>query len=225
MALRHGGSRGATTLPVRSENPLPRLHLIAGDDVAADSGYQERLAPVAEAGGRSLAVHLRFRCSSAARLFEVAAWLAAFAKPHGTLVIVNDRADVAVAASAGGVHLREDSIPDVDARRIAGRSLWLGRSIHAPLQATCSEPGDVDYFILGAVYPTRSHPGRRALGVQAVRAASEGAAVPVLAIGGITPERIPEVLSAGAYGTVVASGVWGAESPARAVRKYRRALA
>lgn len=213
------------TLPVRSEEPLPRMHLIAGDDVATDSGYQERLAPVAEAGGRSLAVHLRFRCSSAARLFEVAAWLAAFAKQHGTLVIVNDRADVAVAVCAGGVHLREDSIPDADARRIVGKSMWLGRSIHSPLQATGGEPGDSDYLVLGAVYPTRSHPGRRALGVQAVLAASEGASVPVLAIGGITPERTPEVLSAGAYGIVVASGVWGAESPARAVRRYRKALA
>ena len=203
---------------------LPRLHVIVGDGVVGAEDYPERLGPIVTAGGDALALHLRTRDTAARRLFEAARWLSEVSRETGTLVVVNDRVDVAVAAGAGGVHLREDSLPVSDVRRIAGKRLRVGRSIHSSDQAVGLRGSGLDYLLLGAVYPTRSHPDRPALGVGAVAAAAAAGDLPVLAIGGITPSEVPDVLARGAHGVVVLSGVWRAESPQRAVTRYLEAL-
>ncbi len=230
---------------------LPKLHVIAGYGVLAAEDYPERLGPIVAAGGGELALHLRARSASARRLFEVARWLSGASRNAGTsssgprspgppnsgarapgpLVVVNDRVDIALAAGAHGAHLREDSLPVSVARRVAagrrsaGERLWLGRSVHSPEQAArLGASGQVDYLVLGAVYPTRSHPDRQAIGVGAVAEAAAGSDAPVLAIGGVTPERVPDVLARGAHGVVVLSGVWRAERPERAVARYLEAV-
>ena len=197
---------------------LPRLHLIAGDSVVGSGDYRRRLRPVIEAGGGELALHLRARATPASRLYEAAAWLA------GVLVVVNDRVDIALAAGAGGVHLREDSLSPEDVRRVAGDSLLIGRSIHAAGQGDDLRGRGLDYLVMGAAYRTASHPGRAPAGPEAVAEAAAQADVPVLAIGGITPARVPEVVALGAYGVVVKSGVWGREQPAQAVARYLQVL-
>lgn len=195
-----------------------------------------------DAGGGSLALHLRARRTSARRLHDFAVRLAPAAAARGALLLVNDRLDVALAAGADGVHLREDSIPPVEARRLleagrrgkpplAGRARrraagagavgprLVGRSIHSPTQAAGFPEGALDYFVLGAVYATASHPGRPPLGLGALAAAAAQAAVPVVAIGGITAERTAPVVAAGAYGVAVAGEVWGNRDPAEAARR------
>ncbi len=203
---------------------LPRLHVIVGDGVVGAEGYRERLRPVVTAGSGALALHLRTRGTPARRLFEAARWLCGVSRETGTMVVVNDRVDVAVAAGAAGVHLREDSLPVSAVRRIAGERLRVGRSIHAADKAVGLRGSGLDYVVLGAVYPTSSHPDRPALGVDAVAAAVTGSDLPVLAIGGITPSGVPDILARGAHGVVVLSGVWRAESPQRAVTRYLEAL-
>ena len=209
---------------------LPRLHVIAGDAVVGAPDFREQLAPVAAAGGSALALHLRTRTTSAARLFEVAAWLGGASQELGTLVVVNDRVDVAMAVGAGGVHLREDSLPPVAVREIAGDArfggvrLVVGRSIHSPEQAAVLRGSGVDYLVLGSVYATGSHPGLRPLGPGAVAEAVKRAVVPVLAIGGIEPRVVAPLASLGAHGVVVMSGVWGAEDPPGAVTRYLQVL-
>ncbi len=184
--------------------------------------FRERLAPVVEAGGSALAVHLRAREVSASRLFQVALWLTtAYNTP---LVVVNDRLDVALAAGAGGVHLREDSIPVEAVRRIAGPGLFVGRSIHEPEQAAGLWRGVADYLVLGAIFATKSHPGRPSLGPRALAAALERTDIPIFAIGGITPETVPPLVSLGARGVVVASGVWDSGNPGAAVIRYLESL-
>lgn len=226
---------------------LPRLHVVAGADVVGARDFRARLLPVLEAGGPSLAVHLRGRGTSARRLHHVAEWLVRAAAARRVRAIVNDRVDVALAVGAGGVHLREDSLPPAVVRSLwQAHSLrharapgdgWIGRSIHSPAQVADFPVGAVDFFMLGAVYPTTSHPGRLPLGLEAVVAASggaegtgtaaastEGTGTAVVAIGGITPERVGPVCAAGAWGVAVASGVWGAGDPAEAVARYIDAL-
>ena len=214
----------------RGGPPLPRLHVVAGDDEIAARDFRARLLSALEAGGSSLAVHLRARRTPARRLHEVAERLVQAAGPHGAHALVNDRLDVALAVGASGVHLREDSIPPADARPLwearrprDGREFgggWVGRSIHSPGQVAEFPAGAVDYFVLGAVYATASHPGRPPLGLDAVAAAADHAPVAVVAIGGITPKRVAPVCAAGAYGVAVASGVWGVRDPAEAVGRY-----
>lgn len=200
---------------------LPRLHVIAGDSVVGSRNWRARLRAVAEAGGGGLALHLRARTTPARRTFEVAAWLAGAVD---ALVVVNDRLDIALAAGAGGVHLREDSLPAGKVRAIAGDGLLVGRSIHSARRAVELRGGGLDYLIMGAAYETASHPGRSSVGPEAVGSAAALADVPVLAIGGVTPARVPELVVRGAYGVVVKSGVWGRESPARAASRYLEAL-
>ena len=209
---------------------VPRLHVIAGDEILAAPGIADRLGGVAGAGGSRLALHLRARRTSAARLFAVASRLVGPAGVGGALVVVNDRLDVALGVGAGGVQLREDSMGPAEARavldassRFGGRFL-VGRSIHSPEQAAGLVGSGIDWLVLGSVYPTASHPGGRPIGPAAVAAAVRAAEVPVLAIGGIGLGEVPGLLSLGAHGVVVKSGVWGADDPPRAVTRYLEVL-
>ena len=209
---------------------LPRLHAIAGDEELAGPGFRDVLAGLVAVGGGRLAVHLRARGMSAARLYEVGKGAVEVGRTGGTLVVVNDRLDVALAVGAGGVHLREDSMGPREVRGVVGeggrggRGFLVGRSIHAPEQAAELAVGGVDYLVLGSVYETMSHPGGRSIGPGAVAAAVAMATVPVLAIGGVGLGRVPKLLALGAYGVVVKSGVWGADDPARAVTRYLEVL-
>jgi thiamine-phosphate diphosphorylase len=115
-------------------------------------------------------------------------------------VIVNDRLDVALAAEAHGVHLREDSLAIDDARRLRGRPFLVGRSVHAP--ATAARARSADYLITGSVFETASKPGRPAsLGLDGLRAVVAAAGTcPVWALGGVTADRARDVVASGARG-------------------------
>ena len=216
---------------------VPRLHVVAGDDVIAAPDWRRRLLRVAQAGRGRVALHLRARSSTAARLCEVAEWLVGEAAELGTLIVVNDRVDVALAAGAGGAQLREDSlgVPDAlavvrsaarrsDAAEPAGRELLLGRSIHSPAQALELDGSGANWLLLGSVYPTPSHPGGSAIGPEAVAAACVATKLPVVAIGGVGPAEAHGLLEVGAHGVAAASGVWSASDPGSAVGRYLEAL-
>lgn len=205
----------------------PRLHVLVPDPVLQDADYRARLGPVAEAGGVATALQLRARRTSARRLHEVAEWLMERAGRGGgdgrPTVVVNDRVDVALAVGADGVHLREDSMPPRDARALVGPSVLLGRSVHAT-EAARAFDRQVNYLILGAVFATRSHPGRAPLDPRAVTTVVERSRAPVVAVGGIDPARATSLARKGVHGVAVMSGVWQARDPARAVARYLEAL-
>jgi thiamine-phosphate pyrophosphorylase len=121
---------------------------------------------------------------------------------HGTRcrVIVNDRLDVAMAAAAHGVHLREDSVPMHRARSLGARELLVGRSVHDV--ATAAEARNADYMIAGSVFLTESKPGQVTPlgldGLQRIVAAASGC--PVWAVGGVTTGNITDVLRSGVHG-------------------------
>lgn len=218
---------------------VPRLHVIVPDPVLEDPDCRNRLAPVLEAGGGAVALQLRARRTSARRLYEVAEWLVRRAgdmggvgtgvggrdesAPRGPVVLVNDRVDVALAAGAGGVHLREDSMPPDEARALLGPSVLLGRSVHSA-NAVKELGSQVDYLILGAAHATRSHPGCAPLGPRAVAAAVRSSPAPVVAIGGIIPRRTASLVRSGVHGVAVMSGIWRATDPAGAVGRHLDAV-
>lgn len=118
-----------------------------------------------------------------------------------TRVLVNDRVDVALASRADGVHLRGDSVAASAVRRVAPPGFIVGRSVHAVAEARQAVvDGALDYLIFGSVFETSSKPGQPPAGVEALAAVASAVAVPVLAIGGMTLERLPAVASAGASG-------------------------
>jgi thiamine-phosphate pyrophosphorylase len=117
-----------------------------------------------------------------------------------TRVVVNDRLDVAWTSGAHGVHLRADSIPPAAVRTIAPHGFIVGRSVHAVEDAVAAA-GAVDYVLAGTVFATASKPGRdRLLGAEGLRAIVERVPVPVLAIGGVTADRIDAIAATGAAG-------------------------
>ena len=118
-------------------------------------------------------------------------------------LVVNDRADVALAAGADGVHLRHDSIDAVQIRNLASDRLdfIVGRSIHRAEEASPARTSALDYLILGTMFSTPSkHPVHPLMTMTGLAGACAASDVPVLAIGGITLERAGEVVKAGAAG-------------------------
>ena len=114
-------------------------------------------------------------------------------------VLVSSRCDVALACGAAGVNLPERDIPVVEARRLLGDRL-VGRSVHSIEGARQAEREGADFVIFGPVWRSPSHPGSTPVGVAALKQVARSVQIPVLAIGGVTEERIAECHAAGAAG-------------------------
>lgn len=148
-------------------------------------------------GGIDL-VQIRERDLDARLLAQLVRSALGLAQGTATRIIVNDRVDVAVAAGAHGVHLRELS---VDARGIRDRwpALMIGRSVHS--RDAMRQNSHVDYWIVGTVFPTASKPGANSLTVEGLKELVDIAgAVPVLAIGGITETTLLAIAQTGVSG-------------------------
>jgi thiamine-phosphate pyrophosphorylase len=146
---------------------------------------------------------------------------------HGKLLAVNDRADVALAAGADVLHLGQDDLPVPVARRILGPEPLIGRSSHSPAQSqTAADEEGVDYFCAGPVWTTPTKPGRPATGLELIsHVASRNPARPWFAIGGISADRLDDVIAAGATRVVVVRAITEADDPAAAAAAFARRLA
>jgi thiamine-phosphate pyrophosphorylase len=171
-------------------------------------------------------VQLREKGLEAREELDLLAVFADACRRHGRLLAVNDRADVAFAARAGVLHLGQDDLPVPVARRILGAGPLIGRSSHSPAQAdaVASEPG-TDYFCAGPIWTTPTKPGRPATGLELLEhVASQRPARPWFAIGGISLDRLGDVLAAGATRVVVVRAITEAEDPAAATRAFTQRL-
>lgn len=173
------------------------------------------LPALAEAGVAGFQV--RAKEVSTRRLVALTRAVLAVLAHRDACVVVDDRIDVALAAGAHGVHLGADDLAVADARRIAP-TLLVG--------ATCRSRADVEraardgaaYAGLGPVFATDSKPGLPApLGVAAVRAAA--GVLPLVAIGGVTAERVADLRAAGAHGAAVIGGIWRQPDPVTAAKE------
>ncbi|WP_336318393.1 thiamine phosphate synthase [Streptomyces lavendofoliae] len=163
-------------------------------------------------------VQLRDKGMEAGEELEHLAVFADACRRHGTLLAVNDRADVAHAIGSDVLHLGQGDLPVPAARALLGDGVLIGRSTHAEAEvdAAVAEPG-VDYFCTGPCWPTPTKPGRYAPGLGLVRyAASLDQRRPWFAIGGIDAGNLDEVLDAGARRIVVVRAITEADDPAGA---------
>jgi thiamine-phosphate pyrophosphorylase len=176
----------------------PEEELVLQVRAAAAAGVHLVQVRERELATRDL-LHLVGRCVEAAR-------------GTSTRVLVNDRVDVALAAGAHGVHLPANGLPPSRLRRLVPPGFIVGRSVHdADEAARVAADGGVDYLIFGTVFPTSSKPGA-AVGVVALRAAVAAAPVPVLAIGGVTLDRLSGIAATGAAG-FAAIGLFAVAGP------------
>lgn len=143
-------------------------------------------------------------------------------------ILVNDRLDVALAAGAAGVHLGAEGLPVAAVRRWrderAPGALLVGRSCHGLDEARAAESDGADYVFFGPVFAT---PSKLAYGppqgTTRLAEVCSALAIPVIAIGGITPERVEPCMAAGAWGVAVLGGVWRTD-PVAAVTSYLDAV-
>lgn len=144
----------------------------------------------------------------------------------GALLVVNDRVDVALAVGADGVQRASTSLPVKDIRALVGTRLRIGASVHSLPEALEAEVNGADWLVFGPVYDT---PSKRAFGLpqglDKLARVATAVRIPVIAIGGVTPERVREVRRAGASGVAVISAILTADSPADATRRFLEALA
>ena len=187
---------------------LPRLHAVTDNSILALTNFSD--LALALCLGNDVALHIRSGKLGGRRLTEVALQTKAACHSHGTLVLVNDRADVARAAGVDGIHLPSAGLPLSTARSLLGEDALIGRSTHSIAEAREAAKEGVDYVFLGPIWPTRSHPDREPLGTAALAAVEQ---VPVIAIGGVEPERVPLAIDAGAYGVAAISSLWHTPDP------------
>lgn len=192
---------------------LPRVHAVTDDRIAELPNLVDLARAIAAAG--AVAVHLRAPGLPGAALLALARRLGGAATGTGSMVIVNDRADIARICRASGVHLPEHGLPIAAARGLVDAGATVGRSVHSAEDARRAAQEGADYVFLGPIWETTSHPRRDPLGLGAITAAAPAR---VIAIGGVTPERARACREAGAYGVAAISALWRAANPAAAVK-------
>ncbi len=195
--------------------PLPRLYTFAD----ASFGDPVRLAEVLFNAGVRI-IQVRNKRGSARELLDQVERILSFA-PRGAEIIVNDRVDVALISGAGGVHLGQDDVPPVEARRILGLDRMIGFSTHNLQQAMRAEKLPVDYVAVGPIFLTATKEKPDAVvGLENLSAICQAIRKPVVAIGGIKLENAEDVLKAGATSVAVISDVLSAPDVASRVQSW-----
>ena len=185
------------------------------------SGLRHREVAEQSLQGGTPMIQLRDKGGDLRYLYQEASAIRELCRRQGAVFIVNDRVDLAVGVEADGVHLGQEDLPPHLARPLLTRGMLLGISTHSVEEAQEAEAAGADYIGFGPVFATGTKPQPRSVvGLDGVRTARAAVRVPILAIGGITPERAPEVIAAGADGVAVISAIVGSRDIAAACRHF-----
>jgi thiamine-phosphate pyrophosphorylase len=203
---------------------LPSPLYVILDRAAAGGRDLGSLLEAVLAGGCRM-VQLREKTLPMVELYPLATALAERCRRAGALLIVNDRADLALAVGAGGLHVGQDDLPAAAARRLLQPGMILGVSTHDEAQARRALADGADYIAVGSMFPTGTKAGFQLVGPGLIRTLRPEIPVPLVAIGGITETNVAEVVRAGADGVAVISAVCGAPDPAAAVRRLLERIA
>lgn len=198
---------------------LSGLYVILDPSVAPARPQLEVLQVAATAGARLF--QYRNKTASMKDAYAEALPLRMIARDLGVLFIVNDRCDLALAVDADGVHLGQGDLPFDHARRIMGPDKLIGISTHNPAQVVASTAGGPDYLGFGPIFK----PGSKAdhdpvVGIAGLKDIRLLTPLPIFAIGGITLDRVGEVMSAGANGVAVISAILKAPDIRRTVIEF-----
>ena len=175
-------------------------------------------------GGGCRMVQLRDKDMPLAELYPVASALGERCRRAGALFIVNDRADLALAVGADGLHLGQDDLPAATARRLLPPGAILGVSTHDRRQAHHALADGADYIAVGSIFPTGTKAGFQLVGTQLLATLRPEIPVPLVGIGGITPDNTEQVIMAGADAVAVISAVCAAPDPEAATRRLMERL-
>jgi thiamine-phosphate pyrophosphorylase len=199
-----------------------RVLVITDAELAAPRSVEEVVGAALAAGAG--AVQLRRKDAPARELLAEARALRSMTRTAGALLFVNDRVDVALAAEADGAHVGPTDLPLASLRRWVPSTFLLGYSTDDPDEARRAEAAGADYLGCGAVYRTRSKDfGDEAIGPTGLDRVARAVGIPVVGIGGITPERASELAATAAAGVAVIGAIMAADDTGGAVRGLLRA--
>jgi thiamine-phosphate pyrophosphorylase len=203
--------------------------------------FPSRLYTIADSLGRpelSLLELTKKLCAGGARLLQlrvkdlpireflaIAREARTICRQTGCLLIINDRADIALAVNADGVHVGQEDLPLPAARKVLGPGKLIGVSTHDPAQAVAAERGGADYIGFGPLFGTNTKAtGYSARGIDQLREIRALVGLPIVAIGGITAERASSALAAGANAVAMISDVVLASDVTAKVREVLEAV-
>ncbi len=176
--------------------------------------------------GGVTAVQVREKSMNARDLLGLAKRLRQMTAPHGAALIINERVDIAMLSGADGVHLPSKAFSPGEARALLGEGALIGVSTHGMDEALSAERAGTDYITFGPVYHTPSKaPYGEPPGPGELCRVCSRLSIPVFGLGGITPERVSEVMSAGGAGIALIRGILGAPDPGAAARRIRQEMA
>jgi len=199
-----------------------RLYLITGDQ--GDEVETSRIVEAALEGGATV-IQLRKKSMPMREQYRLALALRILTREHQALLVVNDHADLAIAADADGVHLGQDDLPPDALRALPGfEGRLIGRSTHSLAQAQLAVHEGVDYVAIGPVYPTPTKEGRPAVGTALVSRVAAMMDRPFVAVGGIDHDNAAQVVEAGARAIAVVRAVYDAPDPAEAARRLHELI-
>jgi len=199
------------------------LYLITDRHQTRGRALKDVIGAALRAGVR--AFQLREKDLGTRPLLGMARELMELARTYGAMMLVNDRVDVYAAAGGSGVHLPAAGLPVSVARQMLGPEPLIGVSTHSADEAVRAEAEGADFIVLGPIFET---PSKRAfgppIGLGELERARTRCRTPLIGIGGVTIDRVPDVLHTGAHGVAVVGGVMMAEDVERAAREYLSAL-
>jgi thiamine-phosphate pyrophosphorylase len=185
---------------------LPKLYAIT--DCQMSNCTHEEIVQMLLAGGARL-IQLRDKDASAKELLDAARKCLPITRAAGATLIINDRVDVTLTADADGVHLGQDDLAVEEAREILGEEKIIGISTHSLDQFRAALETSANYIAIGPIFPTKTKENPApVVGLELLREAKTLADRPIVAIGGITIERTPEVISAGADSIAVIAALY-----------------
>ena len=190
--------------------PSPCLCLVTNRQLI---GREEMLGAIKESvrGGVNM-LQLREKDLPGQRLADIALRLYEVISSQ-TLLIINERIDVAAITESHGVQLGEEGLSTNAARAILGKDVLVGRSVHSVDGAKLAEQEGADFLLAGTMFPSSTHPGEEAAGPRLVTRITSECSLPIIGIGGINESNVASVIEAGAQGVAVISGILKSSDP------------
>lgn len=206
-----------------------RLYVLCDAEVCTKAGWTlPDFASACMDGGATL-LQVRAKHTPSRAFLDDTQRIVQRAEASGATIIVNDRADIAKLAGAHGVHVGQDDLSPAAVRHVVGAHALIGLSTHSAQQLAAATSEPVHYVAIGPVFSTvTKNTGYTAVGLESVREASEAmrdVRTPVVGIGGITIDRAPEVIHAGATAVAVITDILVGNDPAARVRAFLERLA
>jgi thiamine-phosphate pyrophosphorylase len=175
------------------------------------------------AGGVDI-VQLRGKTQEIAKLSVLAAELHSITSNNNVPLIINDHAQIARSVDLDGIHVGQDDFSIAEARKVAGRQLYVGKSTHSFEQAVAAQEEGADYIGFGPLFATPTKPDYPPIGLSAIRRVHVAIRIPIFCIGGIKLDNLMHVIAAGAQRVVIVSGLLQSKNIEAYAETAKRAL-